>query len=395
MKFTLQPTNADLDCFSKQSIEPATDKDVVSSGSDYVPTLDGWRAVAITLVIICHASPSVFGPDGSHPWPQLAAKLGWGGYGVDIFFGISGLLICGRLLREQRKHGRFSVRDFYLRRFFRIIPPAAVYIFAVTILSLVKRINVRPIELLSCVFFFRNYLSNNPWSFVTQHFWSLAVEEHFYLIWPGLLLLLGIRRARVFIVPIAMSIGLYRLGLVRCYYHFNLPADFFTRSDVRLDAPLWGCWAALLIDGGWTKSLTSLLKAPLCLGLILLCSGCAVFEPPFGQTVIAASIPFVLLSTVLHPHAFPARCLELAPVKWIGRLSYSLYLWQQIFLVWPSYPRPLPFGWLQSWPLNFVAIFLFAMISYYLIEKPAIGWGRKIALAESRTASFEIAAKSS
>lgn len=357
----------------------ATSPDLSRAPVDYyVPTLDGWRAIAIFLVILCHASPSVFGPEGSHPWPRLAAKLWWGGYGVDIFFGISGLLICGRLLRERRERGYFSLREFYVRRVFRIIPPAAVYILTLSFFVLGHRIQVRPIELLSCIFFFRNYLPENAWSFVTAHFWSLAVEEHFYLLWPGFLAFLGNRRARVCVIPIAIAIGLWRFGLMRYYYCFHVPVNFFARSDIRLDAPLWGCWAALLIDSGWTKLLTSFLTTPVSIVLGLICTGCIVFSPPFSQTLFAAAIPFILLSTVLHPHGLPARVLELPLLKWVGQLSYSLYIWQQVFLVWPTYPRPLPFGWLQAWPVNFVAIFMFAATSYYVIEKPAIGLGRRV-----------------
>jgi peptidoglycan/LPS O-acetylase OafA/YrhL len=305
-------------------------------------------------------------------------KLEWGVYGVDLFFAISGLLICGRLLREQREQGSFSLRDFYVRRVFRIIPLVAVYILVVWLLVVSHRLRVRPIELLSCIFFFRNYITQDPWSFVTAHFWTLAVEEHFYLIWPGLLALLGSRRARMWVVPIALGIAVWRLGAAHYYYSYHTPRNFYIRSDIRLDAPLWGCWAALLIDGGWTKTLTNFLIAPVAIILGLACLFCFAFHPPFERVLVAASIPLILLSTVLHPEGLAAKVLELPSIRWIGRLSYSLYIWQQIFLLWPTYPRPLPLGWLQRWPINFVAMMVFAVISYYLVEKPSIALGRSI-----------------
>ncbi len=94
----------------------------------YLPTLDGWRTVAILAVMICHATDSVFHAEGSHPNAFLHAVTRYGALGVDIFFGISGFLICSRLLTEHQGNGGIRLGRFYMRRFFRILPPYLTYL---------------------------------------------------------------------------------------------------------------------------------------------------------------------------------------------------------------------------------------------------------------------------
>src|SRR5258708_16736007 len=107
-------------------------KQPVASG--YLPTLDGWRAIAILGVIICHGTTAIFGPGGTYVNSRVFDLTRNGALGVDIFFGISGFLICTRLLQEEQKQGRISLKNFYIRRGFRILPP---YLFFLSILSLI------------------------------------------------------------------------------------------------------------------------------------------------------------------------------------------------------------------------------------------------------------------
>src|ERR1700750_223135 len=163
--------------------------------SSYLPTLDGWRAIAIISVILCHESVLNFGPF-STKWLH-----DYGDRGVDVFFSISGILICSRLLDEERKNGFISLRSFYLRRIFRILPAALVYLFIVLILGFAGYLIVQKTEIFAAMFFYRNYTRllgriNISDAVFTGHFWSLSIEEHFYLLLPGLLLLTK-RRFRI------------------------------------------------------------------------------------------------------------------------------------------------------------------------------------------------------
>jgi peptidoglycan/LPS O-acetylase OafA/YrhL len=158
----------------------------VSKG--YLPSLDGWRAVAITAVILCHA----FGQeDTGGKVNSLILNLGQ--QGVSLFFAISGYLITTLLLDEQQRGG-ISLRGFYIRRAFRILPPAYIYLAAVATIGVSGLIHLAPGEILSAALVYNNYWPSRSW--FTQHFWSLSMEEHFYLLWPSLLTLSGLVRAK-------------------------------------------------------------------------------------------------------------------------------------------------------------------------------------------------------
>ncbi len=149
------------------------------SRTGYLPTLDGWRAIAIVAVLLDHAV--AYSPLGQVPWLYRLSRTGPNG--VSLFFAISGFLICSRLLEEQRAFGRISLQGFYIRRACRILPPAMFYLAVIGVLALCGIVVVTGAEWWSCVFFFRNYLPaswiGQGWGGYTVHYWSLAVEEHF------------------------------------------------------------------------------------------------------------------------------------------------------------------------------------------------------------------------
>src|SRR5579864_573540 len=153
----------------------------ISRPTGYLSTLDGWRAIAIFSVMLCHDQLYTLGPL-STAWFQTHGQLG-----VDVFFAISGILICSRLLTEEESQGFISRRNLYIRRAFRILSPAAVFLATLLLLKATVHLPVELPEVLSSLFFLRNYTSTfthlqTTYPYYTSHFWSLAVEEHFYLI---------------------------------------------------------------------------------------------------------------------------------------------------------------------------------------------------------------------
>ncbi len=102
---------------------------------DYIPTLDGWRAIAIMAVIVCHGSGQLFSAAGRFPNPQWLRLTDYGALGVDVFFGISGFLICTRILQDKDGLGRISLRSFYIRRAFRILPPYLLHLAVLGLLT--------------------------------------------------------------------------------------------------------------------------------------------------------------------------------------------------------------------------------------------------------------------
>lgn len=166
--------------------------------SGYLPTLDGWRAAAIIAVLLDHTLE--YSP--LRCYPKLMNFAHTGPNGVSLFFAISGFLICSRLLEEEGAFGRISLRGFYIRRACRILPPALFYLIVIAVLSVCGLIVVSPGEWFGSAFFFRNYLPGDwisrGWGGYTVHYWSLAVEEHFYLLWPAALVLLGTDASSIF-----------------------------------------------------------------------------------------------------------------------------------------------------------------------------------------------------
>ena len=175
----------------------------------YIFTLDGWRALAIIAVLADHIVGYEF---HGHRWLFALTRIG--ANGVSLFFAISGFLICSRLLEEQSAFGRISLKGFYIRRACRILPAALAYLMFITLVAFLGYIAVDRREFWATVFFWRNYLPirwiHRGWGGYTVHYWSLAVEEHFYLVWPILLVATGKRKARVVALALAFLVAGWR-----------------------------------------------------------------------------------------------------------------------------------------------------------------------------------------
>jgi peptidoglycan/LPS O-acetylase OafA/YrhL len=343
----------------------------------YLPTLDGWRALAISLVIVAHYIASAV-DRFSIPWSSHAFTDRIGVFGVDIFFAISGFLITSRLLRAEAKTGSIDIATFYRRRFFRLFPAAFVFLITCAILGALSLIPMSPARWTSVFLLFANYSTATNY-YNVAHFWSLAVEEHFYLFWPLALVLIKSARSRIyFVVGAALAIAVWRALAWKFQITTEDPARFFGRTDVASDPILWGCFAALLVNkfGDRIKALAS--RAPI---FILLFAFIVVFHTDGNwknnmalSVAVFVVIPFALIGTVYNPSSALGWLLEIPALKWIGRISYSLYLWQQLFVsldVNPSW-----FSFFQQFPVNIIFAFGAAAASYYLIERPIIAFGR-------------------
>ncbi len=272
--------------------------------------------------------------------------------------------------------------SFYTRRAFRILPPLLLLITTLGVLGLLRS----RIELASCLALFRNYLPAASGGDSTAHIWSLSIEEHFYVVWPGLLLLL--RRGKhplLLTILAAAGIGLWRSLDMHLHLtqHLAPALDTGWRTDYRLDSLLWGCVAAFLLHRRRSAQFMRQHFSPavMCVFVSAFCAALVV-SIPLGAVWNAMLIPLMLLATITHPQWLFSRMLDLGPIRWVGRISYSLYLWQQMFLA-PAWVEH-PLGPLQRWPWNLVACFACAMASYYVVEKPMIRLGRKILAGMAR-----------
>jgi peptidoglycan/LPS O-acetylase OafA/YrhL len=333
-----------------------------SSESSYIPTLDGWRAIAVSLVIGAHSYTMLMN-NGTEAARSLATLFSHAGYGVDIFFALSGYLICTLLLSEKQRNGTISLFRFYVRRAFRILPPILLFLATIVLLSSTDILpHIEMGEILGTLFFYRNYLMG---SWYTGHFWSLAVEEQFYAVIPLFLLMVDRQWAvRSASVLIALCIGIRWFEYAQGWFADSL-LQF--RTENRFDGLLWGCLLALSMQSpairAWLeRHLTDWIFFTMIAAVVVLL---VVFNSqPARRTLVAAFMPLLIGYTVLHRDSFVGRILELPVLKWIGRLSYSLYIWQMVFLV----PDDRPLGVLQAFPLNLICPLVCASLSYYILE---------------------------
>jgi peptidoglycan/LPS O-acetylase OafA/YrhL len=354
----------------------------------YIPTLDGWRSIAILMVLACHARDRLFGIHGILPIAPLDSVLVHGVLGVDVFFGLSGFLITSKLLEEYRQNGAIDLRDFYWRRFFRIFPAAWAYLAIVFVCGLAGVIVVAPHEIQSCLLFWRNYDETLGW--YTGQFWSLVVEEHFYLLWPAALVILAPRRARPAAALAALTIALWRNWHAATLFMANIFPKSFPehRTDTRLDSLLWGCVAALILP-----QLSRMLlrikfgsMLPIVFASLLVLLG-LLKESGFAASIQSISrpmlIPLMIVSTVVYPNGLIGRFLEVPSMRFVGKISYSLYVWQQPFFILDSAALSGLHVW-QYWPAAPLGLAACALASYYFVERPMIRLGSNLRRGRQR-----------
>ena len=353
----------------------------------YVPTLDGWRAIAIVAVMVSH-SRQLVQADGPFPSHTAAAIFSNLRLGVDLFFAISGFLITRLLVQESARTGTISLRGFYVRRAFRILPVIVVYLLVVALMSLWLPGLIAPWEFPATILFARNYLMHWP-GHATQQFWSLSVEEHFYLLWPPMLALAGSKKALRLAILGVVAVAVWRAADAR--YHlfshlFSEDAGVLYRSDTRCDALLAGAVAALALDQAQT--LFNLVRSfPITACIFAAIVAAVAANAPALPSVLVVLFPLLILSTICHPSSLASRWLEARPVRWLGRLSYSVYVWQTVFLQVPG----VSFSWraLGSSPariagaylLDLGLIFVCALLSNKIVEGPLRQKGRELAEA--------------
>jgi peptidoglycan/LPS O-acetylase OafA/YrhL len=352
--------------------------------SGYIPTLDGWRALAVLSVVAYHdrlRSAGGFSDSALHRYGFL---------GVDLFFAISGILICSRLLDEEDTRGRISLRDFYIRRFCRILPPAFLFLAILGLLGAFHAVRVGWAAWLSSLFVVGNYylahVHSSDVSLYTNHFWSLAIEEHFYLILPGILCLFPRRRAQVLTVLVGMFLAYSACihGNAAWLAYFGGPDFTGFRTELRLNSLLFPALLAILLGGPRFRAFCARWIHPVAVAVAILAALflCAIVGiVPGDWLVIPFAFPFLIVGTMLRPRGIFARLLELGALRFVGRISYSIYLWQQLFFIDShiNFNAAWPLGVLQSAPWNYIATFGIACASYYLVERPFIRLGHRLA----------------
>lgn len=314
----------------------------------YIPSLDGMRTIAFLIVFLSHLGSSVaaqMGPDVTDVGTKILEKVP-GGFGVTVFFFLSGYLITTLLRREHDRSSKIDFKKFYMRRVLRIWPPFYVVLFLgigtsflVGFYSDFDGLHLK--AFLSQVFHYCNYhnieFTNKYMALGTEVYWSLAVEEHFYLMFPLLYVLLrklGIGSSQQALVFLYICL----LVLIwRCLLVFGMGAGYdriFYATDARVDSILFGCILAvygnpaLEQDRQISERNLKYILLPLGFALILisLFVRADVFRNTLRYSIQGIALFPIFIAAIRYPDWWLFKPLNWGWMRFLGVLSYSLYL---------------------------------------------------------------------
>jgi peptidoglycan/LPS O-acetylase OafA/YrhL len=350
----------------------------------YRPALDGVRALAVAGVLLFHGG---------------VALLPGGFLGVDAFFVLSGFLITSLLLAEHERTGRIALAAFWGRRARRLLPALLVMLAVVVVLSRVL-LSPQDVALLGgdtlaalgyvanwrMIYRGSGYFADTADPSPLQHTWSLGIEEQFYLLWPLLVVLaMRWRRGRALLLALALIGAAASVAAAAWLYRPDDADRGYFGTDSRAQALLIGCALAVALTWLGTRAFAKPARPDAGRwrwlgGLALVALGAQAWLWTHadggdawlyrgGFTVAALTVAALLAQAVLSPRSWTARVLALAPLVWLGRISYGLYLWH-----WPL------FGFVNAQRTGLAGPSLLtvrlgltvvvAAASYYLIELP-------------------------
>ena len=349
-----------------------------SSKTQFRPDIEGLRGVAILFVLLFHAKIPGFTS---------------GFFGVDIFYVISGYLITGLLIRERETTGRISLKTFYARRARRLLPAATVVLVTTLIASyfLAPRLLMSSIsfDIAAAALFLSNmnfahhatdYFANSMPSPVL-HFWSLSVEEQYYMIWPALALFFTrkTKSVSIKIFFILLTLGSLSFWFATWLLTKNQSWAFYSLPSRAWELALGGLLASSNI---WIKKIPALeLSIALWTGILLLVYSALTLKQtdPFpGAYALLPTLAtaLILLGGIGAPQErgftfdhLPSRLLSISPLRYLGKISYSLYLWHWPVLILAAYQYKDGLDLTHRYLYVFVSLIL-AMITYHLVENP-------------------------
>ena len=331
----------------------------------HIPTINGFRAIAVLLVIFYHSG------------------LTWipGGLGVLMFFAISGFVITWMLLKENTRTGSISLKRFYARRSLRIFPAFYTYVLVTLVILGILHKRVNWVQLAASLVYSANYyqaIYGDP-STVFSHTWSLGIEEQFYLCWPPLFSVLR-QRVTLLIQGIAVVIAAVWVHRFLLKFIFHVWQGYLYEAfDTRLDHVLIGCLLALLLYYFPEHRLWRVIcSRPAVTGLtvvLLVLSAAAearwgdIYRDTWGFIVNPILCAFLIPQVISLRERPLVRLFDSPFVSYMGTISYSLYLYQQLLLepVQKALHRtPYP----VQLAMAMVVLIAAASISYQFVEKP-------------------------
>ncbi len=333
---------------------------------NYIKGFDGLRAISISFVILSHLGVFLLLPESdflrNRFWLLFSGETG-----VLIFFNLSGFLISFILLKEKTNTGNIKIKPFFIKRFLRLLPPFLVFSISILALKFIGLLNFSMEGFLMAFFYCYNYAPTQFYHDELVHTWSLAVEEQFYLIWPFIIRKLRIKRILNCILIFLLLCVIF-LFLIRSEYFilFRRPDRWFVPSAAAI---LVGATVAIAIQYekvyiiNFFKSKYSLVFGMIIYMYPIYCLKYFLFLSPI---IMSLGISSFIGWIYYHQNSKITSILNLKTIRYIGKISYGIYVYQGLFL--KNGPGSNLF--IQQFPQNFILTMLTAMISYEFLEKP-------------------------
>jgi len=330
-----------------------------------IPSLDGFRSIAVLFVLIAHA-----GLD--HIFP--------GGFGVTLFFFLSGYLITTLMRIEHQKTATVNIPNFYMRRLLRIVPPMFITVTFAILLVVFKVIpsNTDWLAAASHYLFFTNYyglMSSNEAITGCGPLWSLAVEEHFYLLFPLVFSYFLVKREarhQAYWLFAFCAMVLVHRTLIASTGNYGWT---YLATDCRLDSIAYGCilalWKNPVLDADVRKNPGSMAWFYVGVAALLFCFAYRnpFFRESFRYTIQGLALMPIFILSIVHFDKYPFKLLNNAFMKWTAAFSYTIYLVHFIvfYLVEATITKEL----FPRAMISFAIILVYAYLMYLWVEKPA------------------------
>ncbi len=341
-----------------------------------INSFDGLRGIAILLVVIYHSQNTI--KFDSDIWNILSIFIANSSLGVRIFFVLSGYLITRILLKEINETGVINLKRFHVRRAIRLFPNLYCFVGVVFLINVIANLNITPQDFISASTFTWNYFGvfaaianeklGGTWFF--GHLWTLALEEQFYLLWPLFLLFLNKKYLRKFSLCLVLSMPIVR---VASYFLFPVTRGYLNMMlHTSIDSIMAGCFMAILTQSPIYSNRISKIKAS---SIAMLVTWLVFISPILDYLIggylisIGITLNVICLGILIvwihnNPNSYLSKLLSNPILVYIGQISYSIYIWQQLFLTDQNTTITGIF------PYNIGFSILAGMVAYYLIEKP-------------------------